>query len=153
MYIREISHKEVLLFLQEVDKYFLVPLSHKQDLEVFVDKLVNKATICAEIENNAICSMVAGYTDDVINNMAYISIVATCPAYQKRGVAIKLIKEFLTVASSKGLTSVHLYSDSRNKGAIHMYEKVGFKRYMIPNEPRPKDVHLVLSLKNTEKKQ
>lgn len=148
MYIKEISREAVISFLKEVDESFPVPLSHKQSLENLADKFAEKATICAEIENNEICSMVAGYINNVVNHMAYISVVATRQEFQGRGMAMGLIREFLEVAFLEGLTAVHLYSDTRNEAAIRMYEKIGFERYIVSDEPRPEDVHLILKFRN-----
>lgn len=149
MYKKEISRELVLSFLEEVDRSFPVPLSHKQNLENLADKFIENATICAEIENNEICSMVVGYTNNVVNHMAYISVVATRHEYQGQGRALKLVREFSEIALAEGLTAVHLYSDSRNETAIRMYERIGFERYVVPNEPRPKDAHLILKLNNS----
>lgn len=149
MYMKEISREMVLSFLEEVDRYFPVPLSQKQNLENLVDKFIENATICVEIENNEICSMVVGYTNNVVNHMAYISVVATRYEYQGQGRALKLVREFSEIALAEGLIAVHLYSDSRNEAAIRMYERIGFERYVVPNEPRPKDAHLILKLNNS----
>ena len=153
MYIKEMSREAMLSFLKEVDESFPVPLSHKQDLEDLTEKFVEKATICAKIENNEICSMVIGYTNNVVIDMAYISVVASRQEYQGRGMAVRLVREFSEIAFSEGLTAVHLYSDSRNEVAIRIYEKVGFERYVVSNELRPKDVHLILRLNNSWEEQ
>lgn len=101
-----------MAFLQKVDQTFPIPLSQKQDLNCLAKKISEKATICVELENEEICSMVAGYTDNVINNIAYISIVATMLDAQGKGYASKLVKEFIEVAKEKQLQAVHLYSRS-----------------------------------------
>ncbi|PXX52520.1 acetyltransferase (GNAT) family protein [Hungatella effluvii] len=143
----------MLSFLKEIDESFPVPLLHKQDLENLTEKFVEKAKICAEIENNEICSMVVGYTNNVVNDMAHISVVATRQEYLGRGMAVRLVREFSEIAFSEGLTAVHLYSDSRNEAAIRIYEKVGFERYVVSSKPRPKDVHLILRLNNSWEEQ
>lgn len=107
-------------------------------------KFAEKATVCVELENDKICSMVAGYTDDVTNNIAYISMVATSSDAQGNGYASKLVKEFIEVAKKKQLKAVHLYS--RSIFTIKMYEKLGVERYVVNNEARPDDVHLIYYL-------
>ena len=133
----------VLAFLREVDNLFPISLSHSHDLSTVAEKLCLRGTIAAVIEQDKIVSIVAGYTDYVINNKGYISVVATLPQYAGRGYAKALVKEFLEVADNKLLDAVHLYAHADNKIALQLYEKIGFEIWAIMDEPRPKDVHLI----------
>ena len=130
-------------FLNKVDKDFPVPISCKQDLVLYARKLVEKATVCGEYQNEELISMVAGYTDNLENNLAYISIVATAPEGRGQGFATKLVKEFISICKDKHISAVHLYTDIRNQPAIKMYDKIGFVTYEMQDEPRPDDVHLI----------
>ena len=130
-------------FLRQVDASFPVPLSIKQDLSLFANKLCEKATLCFHRDGDEIAAMVAGYTDNVIENKAYISIVATKEQYRGRGYAAACIKEFIQICEEKGLDGVHLYTDASNLPAICMYQKNGFVEYLIENETRPEDIHLI----------
>jgi len=91
--------------------------------------------------------MVAGYTDNVINNIGYISLVATLPEARNQGLAQKLVAQFLEIAREKGLDAVHLYAVPSNKSAIRIYDNLGFVRYFCANEPRPDDLHLIYRYK------
>ena len=71
------SKDRILEFLLKIDMDFPVPISEKQDLNMFAEKLYNKATICAEFDGEMIVAMVAGYTENTINKTGYISIVGT----------------------------------------------------------------------------
>jgi|LSQX01.2.fsa_nt_gb N-acetylglutamate synthase-like GNAT family acetyltransferase len=133
--------KEIEMFLREVDKLFPVALSQKQDLTVLSEKLYDKADVFVVREDDKIVSMVAGYTENLSDNIAYISIVATRPDFQGKGYAAKLIKEFIVLAKQKNIPAIHLYTAS--KSIAGMYYKLGFKDYTIINEPRPQDIHLI----------
>lgn len=137
-------------FLYKVDKLFPVPLSQKQNLHDFAVKLAEKATLFVEYENDKIIAAVAGYTENVIDNLGYISIAATLPEAQGKGLASKLVKQFLEEAESKGLKAVHLYAVSENIPAMRVYQKLGFVEYLLPDEPRPDDAHLIYYI-NKEK--
>lgn len=146
--MKQLTPKLIEIFLNKVDSQFSVPLSQKQDLPEFAYKLYNKATICVDTNVTDIVAMVAGYTDNLTDNIAYISIVATLPEYQGNGLASKLIKQFINICKEKNIEAIHLYTDSSNNIAIKMYKQLGFVEWVIPNEFRPKDKHLIYYIKS-----
>lgn len=142
----KISHEQLLTFLQAVDGEFPVPLSARQELSSFAAKLLELATLCPVLEDGRIVALAAGYTDHMINNMAYLSIVSTLPCARRKGYAARVIREFMDVAARKGAGALHLYAVGENLPAIRMYERLGFVRWDMPGEPRPEDVHLIYYL-------
>ena len=134
------------LFLERVDHDFSVPLSDKQDLSEYTRKLLEKATLCCEIRDGEILSMVAGYTDRVLENRAYIAIVATLPQARGQQLASRLIERFILICQQKALSAVHLYTTPDNTAALRMYHRLGFVDWHLPDEPRPQDTHLILPL-------
>ena len=138
---------QIKSFLTQVDHTFPTPLSQKQQLSTFAVKLYEKATLCTEVVNNKIIAMVAGYTEEVIDNKAYISIVATLPEAKGNGLASKLVKEFISICKKKNLDAVHLYAVPTNRAAMHVYYKLGFIDWKLPDEPRPEDAHLIYYIK------
>lgn len=130
-------------FLIEVDESFPVPLSKKQNLKEFSKKLYEKADVCVKEENAKIVSMVAGYTENLENNIAYITIVATLENAKGKGYAKALIKEFIEICKVKKINAVHLYTVSTNVSAVKMYESLGFQKYIVENETRKDDLHLI----------
>ncbi len=144
----ELTPELIKTFLYKTDSQFPVPLSHKQDLSQFANKLYNQATLCVETNELEIIAMVAGYTDNLIDNIAYISVVATLCEYQGNGYASKLINKFIGFCKEKSIDAVHLYTDSSNNIAIKMYKQLGFTEWVVPNESRPKDKHLIYYIKS-----
>ena len=143
----DFSVEQIEFFLNKVDKLFPVPLSEKQNLHEFACKLRNKATICAKVEYGEIVSAVCGYTENVVNKAAYISIVATIPEAQGKGFASELVLQFIGIADSRNLSYVHLYAVPDNIGAIKLYKNLGFKEMILEDEPRPQDAHLIYYIK------
>ncbi|MBQ8839828.1 MAG: GNAT family N-acetyltransferase [Clostridia bacterium] len=139
--------QKLLEFLKQVDKDFPVPLSKKQDLDKFADKLLEKATILAREENGEILSLVAGYTENIENNSAYISILATLEKARGCGYGKSLIEEFISLCREKETDSVHLYAVKENLPAVMLYRGLGFVEYKMENEPRPMDLHLIYYIK------
>lgn len=137
------SIEAVETFLRSVDHMFPVPLSDKQELHGFAVKLCEKATLCTKTDSEKIVAMVAGYTENIVDNMAYISVVATLPEVQGRGLASKLVRDFIRLCEAKNIGAVHLYAVPENVAAVRMYEKLGFVRYEKPDEERPEDIHFI----------
>lgn len=136
--------------MRKVDQDFPEPLSHKQDLAAYAIKLYEKATICAVCENGEIISLVAGYTDNLTNAMAYIAVAATLPQARGRGIAAGLVRQFLSICENKKIRAVHLYAVPSNTSAMKMYQKLGFQPLKLENEQRPDDAHLVCYLEESK---
>ena len=137
------SIEAVETFLRAVDHTFPVPLSDKQELHGYAVKLCEKATLCTKNDDKRIMAMVAGYTEDLVDDMAYISVVATLPEAQGKGIASELVRDFIRLCEEKHIVAVHLYAVPENVAAVRMYEKLGFVRYEKAGESRPDDVHFI----------
>ena len=138
-------------FLSAADKLFDIPLSAKTDLHSLAVKFCKHATVCAEVVQNNIVSMVAGYTENTPDDMAYISVVATLPDFSGRGLVQKHLCNFIRIAESKNLKAVHLYTTYSNIPAIRLYEKMGFSKWIKDDEFRTEDLHMILYLHEVEK--
>ena len=141
------SVSQIKDFLFKVSGLFPVPLSEKQNLDDYAVKLYEKATILTAMQNDEIISLVAGYTENIVDNMAFIAIVATLPEMQGKGLAAKLVKEFIGLCNKKGIDSVHLYAVRDNFPAVKMYKSLGFTEDFPETEPRPRDLHLIYKIK------
>lgn len=127
-------------FLKAVDQDFPVPLSQKQQLSQYAAKLHSCATLCTECRDGRILSIAAGYTDNTVDGLGYISLVATLAEARGQGHASR---QFLDIARTKGLRGVHLYAVASNEPAVRMYRRLGFTEYHPLNDPRPDDLHLI----------
>lgn len=138
-----VTKKELVVFLKKIDKHYPVSISSKVDLDEYAEKILDKATLMIWREKGVIVGIVVGYNNCTFDDMGYISLVGVDFEYRNRGIATTLIKRFIMDCNNKGIYKVHLYTDSRNASAIHMYKKLGFKPYVQCKEPRPQDVHLI----------
>lgn len=132
--------EQIETFLRAVDSSFPVPLSEKQDLCQYAKKLHELATLCAVVEQDQIVALAAGYVN---HDPAYIAIVATLPAAQGRGLAKRLVREFMDTAEQKGASFLHLYAVRSNEAAMALYRGLGFSEWDMPDEPRKDDVHFI----------
>jgi len=132
-------------FLYKVDKAFPEPLSQSVKLDEYAKKLFEKSTLCVQTENNKIVSLVAGYTKNLTDNMAFVSLIATYDEAKGKGYATKLLNEFIDICREKKISAVHLYVYTGNTPAEKMYQKVGFVKSDI--QDREKKTHLVYYIK------
>lgn len=144
--MEDISLKMIQSFLCTIDKDFPIHLSDKVNLDEYANKLYKNATICCKVNNGEIIGMVAGYTENIVDDMAYIALVGVKKEYRGRGIAPKLIEQFINISHNKKINKIHLYTDVSNISAMRMYEKLGFKLFNCNNESRPKDKHYIIEL-------
>lgn len=143
----DVSLKQIEDFLIAADRLFPVALSEKTRLSDYAEKLYTQADISAEIINGKIISMVAGYTANTVNNLAFVSMAATLPEYQGKGYARKVLADFIEKCEEKNTDGVHLYAAEYNISAMRLYTTLGFRKTKFDTEPRPDDLHLMLSFR------
>lgn len=129
-----------------VNWLFPVPLSKKENLLELTNKFITYGTLAIMKENSKIISLCAGYTNDEVTKLAYISVVATLPEHSGKGYGKLVVQNFVYKAREKGMKAVHLYATRNNISAIKMYESLGFVDFMLEDEIRPEDRHLILYL-------
>lgn len=133
-------------FLIKVDHLFPVSLSEKQSLSELADKFIAYGTMGIVKEGSKIISLCAGYANDNLTRLAYISVVASLPEYAGKGYGKIAVRDFITKAIKNGMKAIHLYAVRDNASAIRMYESLGFIDYVLEDEQRPEDRHLILYL-------
>ena len=133
-------------FLIKVDHLFPVSLSEKKRLSELADVFMVYGTMGMVKEGDKIISLCAGYANDNLTRLAYISVVASLPEYAGKGYGKVAVRDFITNAINNGMKAIHLYAVKDNAPAIRMYESLGFIDYIVEDEPRPEDRHLILYL-------
>lgn len=141
----ELNVNTVKEFLYKVDKSFPVSLSQSINLDEYAKKLCQKSTMCVQFENDKIVSLVAGYTKNLTDNMAFISLVATLDEAKGKGCAQKLLNEFIGICQRKNIPAVHLYVYTGNTPAEKLYKKTGFVKSDV--QDRPDKTHLIYYIK------
>lgn len=142
-----LAFSQLYAFIQSVDMLFSKPLSQRVDLLEYSQKLFNKATLCYILQEGKVIALTAGYTQQLLGSMAYISLVATLPENQGAGLACETVTQFIKTCRNMNLSAIHLYTTHDNEHAKHLYEKLGFRQWNIETEPRPEDLHMILYLK------
>lgn len=132
--------------MKKVERLFPIPLSEKEELTVLASKFEKYGTVSCVRENGKIIALCAGYTNDKVKRLSYISVVASLPEFSNKGYGKIVVQDFIGKAKNAGMHAVHLYADRDNKSALNMYAKLGFVDWVISEEPRPEDKHLIKML-------
>ncbi len=143
----KVTEQELLDFLKAVDKDFPIPLSQKNQLEVLAKKFYDKADIFAVRIDNQLAGAMIAYVTNGYSDVAYATVLAVRKEFRGKGIAGQVLNEFIQTAKNFGkYKAVELYTSPTNVGAIKLYEKTGFIKYEIKDEPRPNDLHLIYYL-------
>ena len=124
LHIRQLILEDIHKFLIEMNNEYTPHLSMKVDLRHYAEKIYDNAVLFAEECNLGIVGMVVLYCNDENNERGYIPLVGVLPAYQRQGIAKKLMQEALSYAKSRRFKVVGIHSN--NPIAIEAYCKIGF---------------------------
>lgn len=120
--------QEVLKLVRTLDSYFEPPLSQRVNLQEYVNKLDQYATMgLAYNESNALTGLIAFYDNDQENKEGYITYLAVLPEFKGKGIANKLLETCIMVCQKKGMNSISVETWENNEPVIRLYKKFGFK--------------------------
>lgn len=126
--IWERKYNKSLKPIDKVKKRYFYYL--KKDL-IFKDR-----AIFIVIKNDKIIGMILG---KIVNTLSiikfkkrgYISNLYILPKYRRKGIAKKLVRELIEWFKSHNIKNLRLEVYSKNKPALNIYDKLGFKEYAI----------------------
>lgn len=121
------NHEDLHKYLNDVDKDFGTPLSSKTDLISFASKLIKYGHVYVIKEGYDIVAMIGFYSNDTINNNAYLPILSTKDRARGKGYARKLVSEMIDICKKDGMKTI--FCDSINPIAISLYISLGFNEY------------------------
>ena len=117
--------KCVIEFLKKIDSLFKIPLSQKINLEEYSKKIIRNADVFLAFDSESIVGIVVGYNNDKELKISNMSILVVLNEYQGKGIAKKLVNNFLDLAKNKKMEKVKLSTvDTR---ALKLYESLNFK--------------------------
>lgn len=143
---QEIEKEKFFDFIKKINYDFPIPVSEKVDLNEYCEKLWEKAELVAEVQDEEIRGLVAGYMNDLENGSAYISLVGVSRDFRNQGLGKKLVHQFVLLCREKQIRSVNLYTHKTNQAAIKMYEGLGFGIDSEGNQNRMDDIHFIKQL-------
>ena len=112
---QEIEKEKFFDFIKKINYDFPIPVSEKVDLNEYCEKLWEKAELVAEVQDEEIRGLVAGYMNDLENGSAYISLVGVSRDFRNQGLGKKLVHQFVLLCREKQIRSVNLYTHKTNQ--------------------------------------
>lgn len=102
-----------------------LPPSRESDLETWLSRLLeNGRNFVATVDDRVIGHAV--YSPSTASEADYVIFLD--PEYQNRGIGTVLIQHTIKHAASDGIDRIVSHVSHDNKGAIHVYEKIGFEQ-------------------------
>lgn len=82
---------------------------------MLASKFEKYGTVSYVRENGKIIAICAGYTNDQVQRLGYISVVASLPEYTNKGYGKVAVQGFIEKAKNAGMKAIHLYADKENR--------------------------------------
>lgn len=141
--INKAEFEKIVVHLSCCDPYFFPPLSSKVNIQDYATKLISHATRWEAWDNDKLVGLVAGYLNDFNKEYAFITSVSVLQEYNLKGIASKLISQFIRLAKEMGFIKIGLEVANDNREAKNLYKKLNF----IANDDECKILTMVLHLK------
>lgn len=130
----EVNKKKLAFFLESVSYLFVPDLKDriigKSNVESFEDyaaKVLKNASCLCHEENNEIRALLVIYHNDIINQKAYIPILAVKPSHTGKGIATKLVSNSISICQSSVIKRIFVNTWKSNTKATNLYQKLGFE--------------------------
>ena len=118
---------KMIKFMSDSGNFFIEQLHiNNLTLEEYANKMCNKGTVAYFEKDGIVQAMVIGYTDNMINNMSYITQVYVLPEYRKKGLASLLLDEYINYCKDKNIDGIWLTTQKDNYSAKKLYENKNF---------------------------
>lgn len=96
------------------------------DIEKYVEKLLNNATIVPYIENNSIQAFIAYYKNDHLLENSFLTMLLVSKKVQGKGLGRMLLELSIKDVENNGFKKYKLEVLKDNAKAKALYEKYGF---------------------------
>ncbi len=132
--IKSANEQDIHNHLIECKDRFIPPLDKTVCLQDYSRKIYNQAiTFEAWVENRLI-GCVATYFNSAENNSGFITNVSVTKDYTGKGIALELLLACIKYACENQFKEIILEVCKKSTGAIHLYEKLNFRKIEDKND-------------------
>jgi ribosomal-protein-alanine N-acetyltransferase len=96
------------------------------DLDAYVDKLIEKACIITIMEQNVLQGFLAYYANDHENKVAFVSMLVVSPGTRNMGYGRRLVEFSITDLRLKGFKKYRTEVKETNIKALNICKRLGF---------------------------
>ena len=121
------SAKELAALMKSRDEDFSPQLSTRLDIDEYGEKLKTCAVNFEAWDGNMLVGIVSAYINNCDIMQAYIPMVCIDKSFSGRGIARRLMHEFINYANEKGFFESKLEVDKDNESAIALYKSLDYK--------------------------
>lgn len=118
---------DIAAHLRACDAAFLPVLSERLDIDVYAEKLVQRAERFEAWIDSGLAGLVAAYCNAPEKSVAYITNVSVLPRWTRQGIAMQLLGSCVAYARRSGFATCGLQVALDKVHAVSLYEKHGFK--------------------------
>ena len=112
-----------------------------------IEKYAQFAYVIAAQFNNVLVGYAAFYCNDIITELAYLSMIVVKKEYQHFGIGKALMERMKTICMDKGFRAIRLEVDVNNNKARNLYHKCG---YVFESPASEHTEYFCLQIKNKE---
>lgn len=119
------NYNKILEVLNYYNEYFPISLLEMvNNLEEYAKKLNEKANTMQIVDsNNQQLGIVIFYSNDTINYVGFLTLIAVNKNYNNMGIGSKLLEYFEQYCKSCGMKKTRLEVLKENEKAIHFYKR------------------------------
>jgi len=97
-----------------------------RDLDVYIDKLINSASIITIMAQDALLGFLAYYANDNVSKIGFISMLIIDPSTKRMGYGRRLVEFAVKDLMLKGFKKCRTEVNANNIKAINICKRLGF---------------------------
>lgn len=121
------SESDILTHLTQCNRQFIPPLDQRVDLPEYTKKIFQRAVRFEAWRQDVLAGLLAAYFNDYDNGTAYITNISVLENQRGGEIATVLMGMSREYALRHCFKVVLLHVARKNRCAIHLYEKNGFR--------------------------
>ena len=98
-----------------------------ENLDEYIEKLSEYANVYVDDDENGNKGFVVFYSNDMVNNIGFVSLIVVKESFRKLGIGKALIQSSCDVMKENKMGRIGLVVDKCNINAIGFYEHLGFE--------------------------
>jgi len=122
----EADIRVLIIFLNEINASFPVPLSEKIQIDEYAKKVLRLGLVMKMEQNREILGVITGYVNDKVNGVGYISVLGVSEHQRGKKIGSRLLQAFIDQARIEDMKKLSLFTHKDNHNALKMYLSRGF---------------------------